>query len=124
MKHTPGPWAWFQSDHDIYLATPDRGRLFVMGFRRKGMSGAQPTFAVWEGEDRERLGGFMYKGQDLIIKDHPDAKLIAGSPDLLFALTRAEALLMDGPAAEFLDEEEVKKMCREAIENAGGKCRV
>lgn len=45
---TPGPWAWFGNtdSHSIYLATPDRGRRMVMGFRRWGMQGAQPDFCT------------------------------------------------------------------------------
>jgi hypothetical protein len=43
---TAGPWQWFGNTdvHDVYLATPDRGRLYVMQFARWGMSSAQPVF--------------------------------------------------------------------------------
>lgn len=45
---TPGPWQWFGNTkmHEVYLATPDRGRLLVMDFARWGMGGAQPRFQV------------------------------------------------------------------------------
>ncbi len=43
---TPGPWGWFGNldNREVYLATRDRGRLFLMRFVRWGMSGAQPLF--------------------------------------------------------------------------------
>lgn len=43
---TPGPWAWFGNTdvRDACLATPDRGRLYVMQFARWGMASAQPVF--------------------------------------------------------------------------------
>ncbi len=94
----------------------------------------------WRAEDQEVGVGYGKHLTDAIVDSEgntvlllPDfsppqreanLKLAVAGPDLLFALTRAEALLMDGPAAEFLDEEEVKGMCREAIVKAGGECRV
>lgn len=43
-----GRWGWFgNTKHGGYnLATQQRGRWFILGFQRKGMRGAQPTFAV------------------------------------------------------------------------------
>lgn len=103
---TPGPWAWFGNrSGGVYLATPDRGRRYIMGFRRYGMNGAQPTFAI---------GGIMQPASELVAFavgdgtargfkeadkdpsvyrydvreiDHPDARLIAAAPDLLEALS-------------------------------------
>jgi hypothetical protein len=45
---TPGKWQWFGNtkQNEVYLATVDRGRVFVMDFVRWGMSGAQPRFQV------------------------------------------------------------------------------
>ena len=43
FKGTQGPWHWeVTPSGEIRLATPDRGKLYVMGFERKGMHGAQP----------------------------------------------------------------------------------
>jgi hypothetical protein len=90
MNHTPGPWVWYcTGDGRFSLFTPDRGRLVVMDFVRQGMNSAQPRFAVWQGEDRERLGGLMKKAEDLgELHDHPDARLIAFAPTVLDALKK------------------------------------
>lgn len=91
-QHTPGPWQWFERQPGRpYLATPDRGQLYVLGFERKGMQGAGPVFAHWPGIEggaaRERKGGIMEPG--LLMRDgsmHPDAKLIEAAPELAAAL--------------------------------------
>ncbi len=101
-QHTPGPWAWFGNrSGGVYLATPDRGRRYIMGFRRYGMNGAQPTFCVGSvmkpaaelvqfAVGDESVRGFKNADGDASVYrydisgiDHPDARLIAAAPDLL-----------------------------------------
>jgi len=47
-KRTQGTWEWFGNTkhNEVYLATKERGRVFVMDFVRWGMRGAQPRFQV------------------------------------------------------------------------------
>lgn len=113
-KFTPGPWAWFGNrSSGVYLATPDRGRRYIMGFRRYGMNGAQPTFcignimqpaaelvsfAVGDGTARgfkEADGDASVYRCDVREIDHPDARLIAASPDLYDALIAICSLVED-----------------------------
>jgi hypothetical protein len=82
--HTPGPWAWeVTASGEIRLQTPDRGKLYVMGFARQGMRGAQPRFSLWGDGPRERRGGIMHDFIEAGGDEHPDARLIAAAPDLL-----------------------------------------
>jgi len=109
---TPGPWGWFGSTrHDFYLATRHSGRRYVMGFKRKGMRNAEPTFqvkgvmvpasslAIYEvaPEATSKDDPSVYR-EDIIGFRHPDAAYIAAlSPDVAIALIarveRAEAAL-------------------------------
>lgn len=123
MKHTPGPWRWTRrGGGEVSLATPDRGLLIVMDFARRGMTGAQPRFAVWEGEERERLGGLMRKAEALDLEAHPDARLIASAPDLLEALKD----LLQAVATDQLIPESVSYMrqARAAVAKAEGAVAV
>lgn len=47
-KRTAGTWEWFGNTkmNEVYLATKERGRVFVMDFARWGMRSAQPRFHV------------------------------------------------------------------------------
>jgi hypothetical protein len=97
---TPGPWRWFgQRKTGMYLAWTRGGRRIVMDFVRQGMRGAQPQFQVYterEGEPWE-WSGLMTPASELAVLevpyrddiveiDHPDARLIAWSPDMAVLL--------------------------------------
>lgn len=86
MKATPGPWEWFVDwSGRIYLGTPNRGRLTVLDCVRSGMQSAVPRFAVWKGDERERMGGIMVPADRIELANHPDARLIAAAPCLIAA---------------------------------------
>lgn len=114
---TPGPWGWFGNTDtkNIYLATPDRGRQFIMTFRRWGMQGAQPWFntdmMMAPASDRPRYevapaaesrdDPRVYRADVSGIK-HPDAEFIANAPAdvayLLAELRKAREALADAKA--------------------------
>lgn len=106
---TPGPWGWFGNtdSKSVYLATKDRGRQFIMTFRRWGMQGAQPWFNtnMWMGpasdmpryevcpDAQSRDDDRVYRADISGIK-HPDAEFIAASREavpFLLALVRDQA---------------------------------
>lgn len=100
-KATKGPWGWFgnTSCHDIYLATLDRGRVFVMGFRRWGLQRAQPVFRVQQGD-----AGVLAPSAEMVVYertyrkdfhdiDNPDARAISASPeDVAWLLAEVDRL--------------------------------
>ena len=101
-KHTPGPWVWRGNAHaqDVYLSTRHGGRRIVMGFKRWGTAGAQPTFrgqnsledakdllkfevgdpsVTGVAEARENNSVYRLHIADI---DHPDARLIEAAPEM------------------------------------------
>lgn len=128
-KHTPGPWHWFErEDGYVYLATPDRGHLYVMDFARKGMRGATPRFSLWNGDDRGRQGGIMHDFLEAGGTLHPDARLIAAAPELLDALIEAVDCGMvpissakDGGASTHSRQVRCADMIRAALAKAAGE---
>jgi hypothetical protein len=114
---TPGPWRWAGSVRDPMLVTVYGGHVYVMGFERSGMRGAQPTFQVY-GENKEPGSGVMHPASEMAVRevpyrddivgiDNPDAAYIAAmSPDVARALIErceaAEAALSVERIAEAL----------------------
>jgi hypothetical protein len=119
-QHTPGPWDWWMAGNgEAMLATPDRGRLYVMQPVRCGMQGGTLRFADWGGGERGRRGGVMRQVAEHCrdgVLMHPDALLIAAAPDLLAALER---LLESGDVRDAADAGALKQ-ARTAIAKAVG----
>lgn len=107
---TSPPWSWFGNtkSRNLYLATVDRGRQFIMQFARWGMSSGQPLFQVPNKGD----GGTMVKASDLVTFeadhrkdvsdiDHPDARMMTEGrnlfSELVAALSEAVRLLESNP---------------------------
>jgi hypothetical protein len=104
---TPGPWGWFGSaKRGIYLATVKGGRRFVMGFKRQGMNGAEPTFqvdrrmvpastiAVYEVcRDATSADDPRVYRDDIVGLRSADATLIVAAPDLYAAADEAHAFM-------------------------------
>jgi len=94
VRHTAatrGPWRWFgYRGQNIYLATQNRGRIYVMDFVRSGMQRAEPRFQVCaEGENAgdgrmtpvskldERHALVKEYSGEIVEITHPDAQAIA-----------------------------------------------
>jgi hypothetical protein len=104
------PWGWFGNAgcHEVHLATPDRGRIYVMGFARWGMRGAQPVFQVKRsgiGLMEPAAGMLQFEvpyRKDIVGIDHPDARLIPAArnalPRLLAEVRRLRAIARDADA--------------------------
>lgn len=137
---TPGEWQWYGNTkmREVYLATVDRGRVFVMQFERWGMAGAQPRFQVRLSVDEG--GGIMRNldelgdlGPKMVASHrngfvgiaHPDATHIAtfSPPTVLSLLDEIEALRRDverlGGLLETHKDLEVKRVT--LIDSLSGK---
>lgn len=108
MRATPGPWKWDlrKNCRDVKIVTDHSGQYYVMTFERWGMQGAAPSFQVYdryEGPVRER-GSHGMRRADTMAKsypgkehhvgfddypDHPDARFIVASRQLVPELTAA-----------------------------------
>lgn len=98
---TPAPWRWTGltwSGGRIHLTTVGQGQTYIMGFARRGMSGAQPTFQVWpKGETWGRMvkasDGLLVKvadhREDIARIDNPHAEYIARAPEYVGSLLTA-----------------------------------
>lgn len=98
MKYTPGPWRWEinKESKRIQLTGGDMPfDLTIMAFERWGMNSAQPTF-LKVAESNHMLiekavsfaaivSGREHHSNWFQTINHPDANLIAASPDLLQA---------------------------------------
>ncbi|WP_298399483.1 hypothetical protein [Sphingobium sp.] len=129
-SHTPGPWAWFGTPNNMYLATTHSGRRYVMGFRRVGMQGAGPVFQVngrmvkaselcrFAVGDNDVIGMTAAKSDETVYRydicgiAHADACLIAAAPDLLEA---ARHLIEVGEFCRTDDTESALRELRAAI---------
>lgn len=79
LAATPGPWSWFGNTkmHEVYLATVDRGHVFIMDFVRWGMQAGQPRFQIREkgdGSPFHRLSIMRSLG-DLAKEGHPEGPI-------------------------------------------------
>lgn len=87
-KATGGRWYWRNTSLDVYLQ--GAGTRIVMGFKRRGMNGAQPEFLNPTTHLLDPVGGRN-------INEYPDARLIASAPvwlaDLCDRLDAAEAAI-------------------------------
>lgn len=105
---TPGKRGWFgNANHQqLYLATINQGRRFIMQFARWGMRGSQPRFqtdgrmvdasTLLEFEVCDAIGTEAAKKNDACYRldisgiDHPDAKFMAAcDPETILALISA-----------------------------------
>ena len=132
-----GGWAWFGGRNDLYLATSTGGRRLVMGFRRKGMNEAQPTFqlggrmvgaidhltayvvgdGVARGQKQADSDPSVYR-MDVKFVDHPDARRIARVPDM------EKRILDDSILISGLVSERDQSMMREkSLEDSNQRCR-
>ncbi len=93
----PAPWEWYGNvkQHEVYLASVERGRIYAMSFTRWGMQGGQPRFQVrLDGKpgtgimcDLREIGGDLgpqmvgSHRNDFIGIGHPVARFLAAAPE-------------------------------------------
>jgi hypothetical protein len=102
-KRMPGKWQWFGNAHceQLYLATVNQGRRYVMDFVRWGRSGVQPRFqpdsgmvdakelVTFEVGENGTVGVTAAKKDKSIYRQHiegiacADAQLMAEIPNML-----------------------------------------
>ncbi len=131
---TSGPWQWYgNTKFSYYLATTHSGRQHVMGFQRKGMQYAEPTFRSAQGmKVATHLAIFevcpqainqtdprVYR-QDIIGFRSADAMLIAAAPELYVALRAAMHALRSYQHHNASPElaEEVADLCERTLTSA------
>lgn len=134
-KH--GSWGWSGGRDDLMLSTSGGGRMYVMGFCRKGLNSAQPLFQIKgrgmvkaiDALTTYQVGDGTARGQaeadkdpsvyrmDISGVDHPDARRIARVPDLEAALIAADEL------AQAVDQER-NMVCQDMGKQADCAARV
>jgi hypothetical protein len=114
-EKTPAPWRWHGQDNSqggsVYLATDGHGRIYIMGFARRGMQQAEPMFQVWP----EEGFGVLVKASEGLIRrvadyrddiadiDNPHAEYLKRAPEYVGTLLaeverlRAELAQRDNP---------------------------
>lgn len=96
-----GPWRWIGhpdgSRPNLYLATAEHGQVYVMGFERAGMSGAQPSFPV---VPRGETWGFMRKAAEIPVFEVCRAATSKDDPRVY----RTDVVSFRSPAAQWLAE--------------------
>ena len=107
------------------LATPDRGRLYVMQPVRCGMQGGTVRFSAWGEGPRGRRGGVMLDAKEHLrngVLMHPDALLIAAAPDLLDVVQALVLAQQQGydPALMVAEDSPLMDAARDALLKAFG----
>lgn len=103
MTHTPEPWEILRhdlGDEEIFFVPVEilagNGKL-VVAYE----GGLAPAAHEWTAEEIEA-----------------NASLIAAAPDMLRAL---EAVVGDSEESDYMNQEQIRRLCREAIRKARGE---